>query len=66
MQKEVIESQTYLKGSELAHIAEIAMNSLDPNRESKTLLSVKDVSGNSGAKTYICHEGDVPKCIVKI
>ncbi len=63
---EIIQSDIQLKDSTLEDIAEVALTSLYPNKESKTLLSVKNVSGNSGAKTYICHEGDVPKCIVKI
>ena len=66
MAEEIIQSKIKIKNSTLEDIAEIALNSLYPNKESKTLLSVNDVSGNSGAKTYICHEGDVPKCIVKI
>ena len=32
----------------------------------KKILSIKDVSGNSGAKTFICSEGEIPKCIVKV
>ena len=64
MAEEIIQSKIKIKNSTLEDIAEIALNSLYPNKESKTLLSVNDVSGNSGAKTYICHEGDVPKCIV--
>ena len=63
---EIIQSDIQLKDSTLEDIAEVALTSLYPNKESKTLLSVKNVSGNSGAKTYICHEGNIPKCIVKI
>ena len=66
MAEKIIQSKVRLKDSTLDDIAEIALNSLYPNHESKKSLSVKDVSGNSGAKTYICREGDVPKCIVKI
>tara|TARA_B100000579_G_scaffold290986_1_gene241669 strand:+ start:2431 stop:3750 length:1320 start_codon:yes stop_codon:yes gene_type:complete len=66
MAQKIIQSEIQLKDSTLEDIAEIALNSLYPNQESKTLLSVNDVSGNSGAKTYICNEGEIPKCIVKI
>tara|TARA_B100000686_G_scaffold244104_1_gene253174 strand:- start:429 stop:1748 length:1320 start_codon:yes stop_codon:yes gene_type:complete len=66
MAGEIIQSEIKLKDSTLEDVAEIAANSLYPNKESKTSLTVIDVSGNSGAKTYICNEGDVPKCIVKI
>ena len=51
---EIIQSDIQLKDSTLEDIAEVALTSLYPNKESKTLLSVKNVSGNSGAKTYIC------------
>ncbi len=66
MAEKIIKSTIHMKDSTLKDIEKIALNSLYPNHESKKSLSVKDVSGNSGAKTYICREGDVPKCIVKI
>tara|TARA_Y100001970_G_scaffold251284_1_gene323919 strand:+ start:1110 stop:2429 length:1320 start_codon:yes stop_codon:yes gene_type:complete len=66
MAKKIIQSEIQLKDATIDYIAEIASNSLYPNQETKPLLSLKDVSGNSGAKTYICYEEDIPKCIVKI
>ena len=66
MTEKLIQSEIKLKGATLDEIAEIALHSLYPNQKSKTLLSVNDVSGNSGAKTYICHEDGFSKCIVKI
>ena len=62
----MIKSEIQIKDSTFENIAEIASKSLYPRQESKIFLSVTDVSGNSGAKTYLCNEGDVPKCIVKI
>ena len=32
----------------------------------KKNIDVKDVSGNSGAKTYVCSLHKVPKCIIKV
>ena len=66
MSREIIQSEIRLKNSTLDNIAKIALNSLYHNQESKPSLTVNDVSGNSGAKTYICYERDIPKCIVKI
>lgn len=43
-----------------AHIA------LKNNSVTHSSLSVRDVSGNSGSKTYLCSDGAVPKCIVKV
>ena len=66
MMAKIIQSDLRIKDSTLEDIAEIALTVLYPNRESKGSLSVNDVSGNSGARTLICHEGNIPKCIVKI
>jgi hypothetical protein len=64
--QEVIKSDTQLKGASFEKIAEVASQSLFQEQKRRNVLSVKDVSGNSGAKTYICSEGDNPKCIVKV
>ena len=62
----IIKSQLRLKEATLSEIAEVASKLFFQNEEPQKLLSVKDVSGNSGAKTYICNEAKVPKCIVKV
>ena len=60
--KSTIQSEIRLKDASLKYIAEIALEALYPDETSKTSLSIKDVSGNSGAKTFICHHGSTPKC----
>ena len=62
----IIKSQLRLKEATLSEIAEVTSKLFFQNEEPQKLLSVKDVSGNSGAKTYICNEAEVPKCIVKV
>ena len=62
----IIKSQLRLKEATLSEIAEVTSKLFFQNEEPQKLLSVKDVSGNSGAKTYICNEEEVPKCIVKV
>ncbi len=62
----IIKSQLRLKEATLNEIAEVTSKLFFQNEEPQKLLSVKDVSGNSGAKTYICNEAEVPKCIVKV
>ena len=47
-------------------IAELALRAIGPNASAKKNIDVKDVSGNSGAKTYVCSLHRVPKCIVKV
>ena len=61
----IIKSQLRLKEATLTEIAEVTSKLIFQNEEPQKLLSVKDVSGNSGAKTFICNEEEVPKCIVK-
>ena len=58
--------QLKLESASLDDIAGIALKAIDPNASEAKSLNVKDVSGNSGAKTYICSIDDVPKCIVKV
>ena len=62
----IIKSQLRLKEATLSEIAEVTSKLFFQNEEPQKLLSVKDVSGNSGAKTYICNEQEVTKCIVKV
>ena len=58
--------QLKLESASLNEIAGVALKAIDPNASEDKSLNVKDVSGNSGAKTYICSIDDVPKCIVKV
>lgn len=47
-------------------IAQTAATALHPDLPDGTSLTVKDVSGNSGARTFLCLEGETPRCIVKV
>ena len=47
----------------IASTAATALN-LDPSVG--TQLTVKDISGNSGAQTYVCLKDQIPQCIVKV
>jgi len=58
--------QLKLENASLGEIAELALKAIGPNASAKKTVDVKDVSGNSGAKTYICSIDDAPKCIVKV
>ncbi len=55
-----------LKNATLKQIGEVASDVFYEYRKEKRNLSIKDVSGNSGAQTFICLENNVPKCIVKV
>ena len=55
-----------LENASLDEIAELALRAIGPNASAKKNIDVKDVSGNSGAKTYVCSLHNVPKCIVKV
>jgi hypothetical protein len=55
-----------LKGASSDQILDCAFIALKTNSINYSSLSVRDVSGNSGAKTYLCSDGDMPKCIVKV
>ena len=59
-------SELYLKNASIEEIAKVASDIIYQNKIKKKILSIRDVSGNSGAKTFICSEGDIPKCIVKV
>ena len=58
--------QLKLESASLNEITALALKAIDPNASEEKSLNVKDVSGNSGAKTFICSIDDVPKCIVKV
>ena len=60
------ETDLTLKNASLEKIAATASAVIYRNKEKKKNLSIKDVSGNSGAKTFICMDDEVPKCIVKV
>lgn len=66
MNPATINSDVKLKGASLADIAKVASDVISTLDGRKTLLSVKDVSGNSGAKTFICNQEKTPRCIVKV
>ena len=55
-----------LEDASLDKIAELALKAIGANASAKKNIDVKDVSGNSGAKTYVCSLNKVPKCIVKV
>ena len=59
-------SELCLKSAPIEEIAKIASDIIYQDKVEKKILSIRDVSGNSGAKTFICSEGDIPKCIVKV
>ena len=57
------QSQLQLKDASFEEIAKVASDIIYQDKIEKKILSLKDVSGNSGAKTFICSDGDIPKCI---
>ena len=59
-------SDIKLLGADDALIAHTASEALADGTASTPKLSVKDISGNSGAKTYLCLDGELPRCIVKV
>ena len=59
-------SDIKLLGADNALIAQTAAEALADSEAGAPALSVKDISGNSGAKTYVCLDGDIPRCIVKV
>ena len=59
-------SELCFKNAPIEEIAKIASDIIYQEKVEKKILSIKDVSGNSGAKTFICSEGEIPKCIVKV
>ena len=59
-------SDIKLLGADDTLIAQLAAEALADGTTSTPELSVKDISGNSGAKTYLCLDGELPRCIVKV
>ena len=55
-----------LEDASLDEIEELALKAIGLNATAKKNIAVKDVSGNSGAKTYVFSLHKVPKCIVKV
>ena len=55
-----------LKEADLDQILQTASFALSKNSVAFSSLSISDVSGNSGSKTYLCSDGLKPKCIVKV
>ena len=55
-----------LKNATLKQIGKLASDIFYEHEKEKKNLLVRDVSGNSGAQTFICLENNVPKCIVKV
>ena len=60
------EGITTLKNAHLDQILYTANIALERNGVAHSSLSIRDVSGNSGSKTYLCSDGELPKCIVKV
>ena len=60
------EGSTALKNASLDQILDTAKIVLQQNGVAHSSLGIRDVSGNSGSKTYLCSAGEVPKCIVKV
>ena len=59
-------SNLQLTGAAPEDIAAVASTALYPDEGADVKLSVKDISGNSGARTYLCSREDTPVCIVKV
>ncbi|MEC7987531.1 MAG: hypothetical protein VX278_20360, partial [Myxococcota bacterium] len=55
-----------LKNAAPDQIRDAASVALQENGIAYSTLSIRDVSGNSGSKTYLCSDNDVPKCIIKV
>ena len=49
-----------LENASLDEVAELALKSVEPNSSENKSVNVKDVSGISFAKTYICSIDDIP------
>ena len=60
------EARTALKNASLNQILDTAKVALQQNGVAHSSLGIRDVSGNSGSKTYLCSDGELPKCIVKV
>ena len=64
--KKKSEGSTALKDAGLDQILDTAKVALEQNGVAYSSLGIRDVSGNSGSKTYLCSDGKLPKCIVKV
>ena len=62
----VLQTDLHLQGAGIDQIAQAAAAALSPDSPSPAELSVKDISGNSGAQTFLCSRSGVPLCIVKV
>ena len=59
-------SDIELSGATPELVSTTAATALSLKPEEASRVTVKDISGNSGARTYLCLVEDVPSCIVKI
>ena len=59
--KYLVASEIELKDANLDQIGKMASKSLKANGIAHSSISVVDVSGNSGSKTYLCSDEKVPK-----
>ena len=59
-------SDIELSGATPELVSTTAATALSLTPEEASRVTVKDISGNSGARTYLCLVEDVPSCIVKI
>lgn len=55
-----------LNNASMDQILSTATTALEQNGVAHSSLSIRDVSGNSGSKTYLCCDEELPKCIVKV
>jgi hypothetical protein len=62
----IITSHVKLTGADIDLVAKTASAALYPDHSGDVNLSVKDISGNSGARTYLCSREGAPMCIVKV
>ena len=65
-EKIISDPSVFLHNASLDEIESMAGKAVYGIKKNVKKLSVKDVSGNSGAKTFICSTGEVPKCIIKV
>ena len=67
MSNETIEKpDIFLSNASLNELRQIASDLIYRHKAGKEMLSIKDVSGNSGAKTFVCSSQKGPKCIIKV
>ncbi len=67
MDNKIIEKPDILLGkASLDQVRQIVHELIYGQELGKEMLTIKDASGNSGAKTFICFKRDIPKCIIKV